>query len=256
MWIFLAGHATVTGSTNPTRTRLTDGHTNPSTIGRSSSSQRPGTGGKWFIQPVSKICRMTECAVCGDTEDIIHDCAYCGETFCDTHQIPEAHECPAVSIADTPGVDLRNTDTDESDHTSSDSTGTTDLPAGGRATRSDTVSAPPQQSEGEHQANDETPEPVSIDRPGPGTPPEPDKPTSPDLNPDGSLATDSAVQHQPSSASSGFLQRVPWQAAKLLTYYILLGAAGIVAFSLVFGTGIQPVDSFSEMLYNSVVALF
>jgi hypothetical protein len=42
---------------------------------------------------------MAECAVCGETLDLPHECEHCGEIHCSDHRLPESHECVAVTLS-------------------------------------------------------------------------------------------------------------------------------------------------------------
>ena len=39
---------------------------------------------------------MTECVVCGDENELQYNCNHCGQTFCSEHRLPESHRCPAL----------------------------------------------------------------------------------------------------------------------------------------------------------------
>lgn len=46
---------------------------------------------------------MVSCAYCGDaTGELAFECDYCGDSFCQSHRLPEAHECPNISAARPP----------------------------------------------------------------------------------------------------------------------------------------------------------
>lgn len=64
---------------------------------------------------------MGDCAYpgCSGDESMRNSCSYCGDSYCAEHRLPENHDCPAVSAANTLGPDFRATpDRSESDDAS------------------------------------------------------------------------------------------------------------------------------------------
>ncbi|MEM4297735.1 MAG: AN1-type zinc finger protein, partial [Nitrososphaerota archaeon] len=45
---------------------------------------------------------MVKCTVCGVDELLPFKCAYCGESFCPEHRIPEKHGCGGIMLAKSP----------------------------------------------------------------------------------------------------------------------------------------------------------
>lgn len=52
---------------------------------------------------------MGDCAYpgCSGDESMQNSCSYCGEPYCSAHRLPENHDCPTVSAANTLGPDFR-----------------------------------------------------------------------------------------------------------------------------------------------------
>ncbi|MFB6162675.1 MAG: rhomboid family intramembrane serine protease [Halococcoides sp.] len=46
---------------------------------------------------------MALCDECGAEENMPYQCRHCGGTFCATHRLPEAHDCPGLEDWDDPG---------------------------------------------------------------------------------------------------------------------------------------------------------
>lgn len=50
----------------------------------------------------------TNCSFCDDVITIPNECRYCSQTYCADHQLPENHNCPGVTLAETHGPDFRD----------------------------------------------------------------------------------------------------------------------------------------------------
>ncbi|GAB3664592.1 AN1-type zinc finger domain-containing protein [Halopiger thermotolerans] len=52
---------------------------------------------------------MGDCAYpgCSGDDSMKNSCSYCGDGYCSEHRLPENHDCPAVSAANTLGPDFR-----------------------------------------------------------------------------------------------------------------------------------------------------
>lgn len=46
---------------------------------------------------------MSECVVCGTSNDLTRTCNYCGKQVCSKHTLPEKHDCPATKVTDDSG---------------------------------------------------------------------------------------------------------------------------------------------------------
>ncbi|WP_276271337.1 rhomboid family intramembrane serine protease [Haloarcula litorea] len=46
---------------------------------------------------------MSDCDVCGKSENMPYQCGHCGGTFCSEHRLPEAHDCPGLDNWNDPG---------------------------------------------------------------------------------------------------------------------------------------------------------
>lgn len=113
-----------------------------------------------------------ECAVCGDPVDAGFECSYCDVRHCTAHRLPEAHGCPGV-----PQTPTAATGTVESDADSSTQRGLNREDPAEKMERVTTAS--PESTNGNDEAGEDTP--------GPREPTF--EASSPDLDPDGSLAT-------------------------------------------------------------------
>lgn len=42
-----------------------------------------------------------QCAVCGESDQLLHDCNYCKKKYCPEHTLPEKHNCVGLKQSDT-----------------------------------------------------------------------------------------------------------------------------------------------------------
>jgi uncharacterized protein YkwD len=54
---------------------------------------------------------VAKCDRC-ETDALLNTCNYCQGEFCKSHVLPENHDCVGLRVADTPGIDLRGRDGD------------------------------------------------------------------------------------------------------------------------------------------------
>lgn len=40
---------------------------------------------------------VDDCAVCGESGELLRDCKYCTGVYCPDHALPESHDCPGVA---------------------------------------------------------------------------------------------------------------------------------------------------------------
>ena len=130
-----------------------------------------------------------DCAVCGDPTDPGFECSYCGVTHCAAHRIPESHGCPGDLQTPTTaaGTDMSDSEAHAQRQARSN--------RGDPAERMERVTtASPASVRGDDTTTQEVPNPREPTF----------EASSPDLNPDGSLAaddtTDSSQQNQPYSS--------------------------------------------------------
>lgn len=57
--------------------------------------------------------KMTECLYCGSQADLPFRCQYCDGVYCESHRLPEAHDCDGVEFLADPGKRFESTFTDE-----------------------------------------------------------------------------------------------------------------------------------------------
>ncbi|QLD84601.1 hypothetical protein HWV23_02660 [Natronomonas halophila] len=111
---------------------------------------------------------MSGCSICGDSSSLLYDCNYCTGKYCKSHRLPENHNCPGLKQADTHGPEFR----------SSGSGGLL-----GEAFGSETD--PPKQNEETADSDTDTADPGAE---LPGAAKDYTTSSSPDVNPDGSIA--------------------------------------------------------------------
>lgn len=56
---------------------------------------------------------MSDCVVCGDDSTLLFQCSYCDGVYCETHRLPEAHECDGVRFLSDPGKRFESKFNDE-----------------------------------------------------------------------------------------------------------------------------------------------
>jgi hypothetical protein len=44
-----------------------------------------------------------QCSVCGESDELLHDCNYCKRAYCSEHTLPEKHDCAGLKQAETDG---------------------------------------------------------------------------------------------------------------------------------------------------------
>lgn len=131
-----------------------------------------------------------ECAVCGDAIDTGFECSYCGERHCTAHRLPETHNCPGEP--QTPTAATRSNESGSGSNTQPQTTFNREDPAK-KMERVTSASSEPTIR------NDSTDEDIT----------DPREPTfnasSPDVNPDGSLAagdqTDTQQPNRPNQSN-------------------------------------------------------
>ena len=125
--------------------------------------------------------RSDGCAVCGDPAEPGFECSYCGEIHCTAHRLPESHSCPGEP--QSPTAARHSTESDANSDTQQSATFNREDPSK-RMERVTTASSAS----------------TTIDENGDDGIPDPRKPTfeasSPDLNPDGSLAADDEIDKE------------------------------------------------------------
>ena len=165
---------------------------------------------------------MPDCEHCGEAlTNLAFDCNYCGQVNCTAHRLPETHDCVALHLALPPGHIQRDANTVGSVDSDTQNMRETlqDEAPGISEERIDSivenvVSELDDPSERSYTVFD--PE-LTV-----GTPDEIEYASSPDLNPDGSLATndqEAASQQEVSGSAWG-------------RYVLVLVLASLVAFGL------------------------
>lgn len=51
---------------------------------------------------------MPGCSICGASSSLLYDCNYCTGEYCKSHRLPENHNCPGLQHANTQGPELRD----------------------------------------------------------------------------------------------------------------------------------------------------
>jgi hypothetical protein len=119
-----------------------------------------------------------ECAVCGGAADQGFECSYCGAVHCTAHRLPESHSCPGDPKSPTTAI--RENEPDSDSNTQQGTTVSREDPAE-KIERVTTAS--PASGTGDDNVDQDI-----------AAPREPTfEASSPDLNPDGSLAADDTI---------------------------------------------------------------
>lgn len=150
---------------------------------------------------------MVSCGYCGDsTGELAFECNYCGESFCQAHRLPEAHDCTHISKARPP-----TSAGDEPEAFSDLSRGAAtaeDIDLAELRQRAETEDQPYSVVEVEHTV---------------GTTPDPEYDSSPDVAVDGSIARDSeSVDVENSDREEKSISRTAVLIVLLCLVFILL----------------------------------
>lgn len=120
---------------------------------------------------------MVSCGYCGDTTgDLAFECDYCGISFCQSHRLPEAHDCTNISDARPPTSAAQEADAFSDRSRGAESTEDIDLAELRERAKNDDQDQPYSVVEVDHTV---------------GTTPDPDFDSSPDVAVDGSIARES-----------------------------------------------------------------
>lgn len=162
---------------------------------------------------------MNTCNLCGESGGLLYSCSYCTGRYCADHRLPEEHACPGQGYTNPPGRDR----IDNAASTSKDGQETLQ-----KGSTSDEPSEDSRRSE-------MSVEELNQHLPGDTSSPEYD--SSPDRNPDGSLATSS-----PAKSIKAHNQR---RSGKTALFYAVLIIIIPLAFIALFihGGGLASVDS-------------
>lgn len=127
-----------------------------------------------------------ECAVCGDSTDPGFECSYCGTIHCTAHRLPESHSC--TGNPQTPTTATGHSEVDSNSNSRPQATVNREDPA---EKMESVTTASPESRTKYGNADSDIPDPrePAFDA------------SSPDLNPDGSLAADDTIDTKSSDRS-------------------------------------------------------
>lgn len=161
-----------------------------------------------FILHLQPVTAMASCEYCGkSTGELAFECNYCGTSFCQTHRLPEAHDCTNISDARPP-----TSATDEAD-------AFTDWSRGAESTDEIDLEELRERAKHENQPYSVVEVEETV-----GTTPEPDFDSSPDVAVDGSIASqDESVEDSSLDRDSISINRGVILIAAIVLLLIMIG---------------------------------
>lgn len=70
----------------------------------------------YFCPDSYQLGLMSDCVVCGDGSTLLFRCSYCDGVYCESHRLPEAHECDGVRFLSDAGKRFESKFNDELVH--------------------------------------------------------------------------------------------------------------------------------------------
>ncbi|MFU1782602.1 AN1-type zinc finger domain-containing protein [Haloarcula japonica] len=138
-----------------------------------------------------------QCAVCSESDQLLHDCNYCKKAYCPEHTLPEKHKCV--------GLKQHDTDTETIPDNAQNVSGTANNIKKPDIER---ISDEKSSSQDDNVGSKTRPEPLSEDEVTTYGGSRGEFESSPDIAADGSLKTDESNIAENPDSKAGILQRL------------------------------------------------